>query len=105
VLLDEIGFAWKDEGVHNLKPDDKLWHKQYEKLLEYKRINDHCKVPQRYKDDASLCRWVRYQRTRHGRNEMLPDRTLLLDQIDFVWKADAAATRSSTTDVRGPLAI
>jgi hypothetical protein len=105
VLLDELDFAWKDEGVHNLKPDDKLWHKQYEKLLEYKRINGHCKVPQKCKDDASLGRWIIYQRTRYGRNEMLPDRKELLDALDFVWKADAVATRSSTTDVRGPLAI
>jgi hypothetical protein len=105
VLLDELDFAWKVEVDNSFKPDDKLWHKQYEKLLEYKRKIGHCKVPERYNGDASLGRWVRYQRARHANNNMLPHRKELLDQIDFVWKADAVATRSSTTDIRGPLAI
>jgi hypothetical protein len=25
-LLDELGFAWKDDGANNFKSDDKLWH-------------------------------------------------------------------------------
>jgi hypothetical protein len=105
VLLDELDFAWKVEVDNSFKPDDKLWHKQYEKLLEYKRKIGHCKVPERYNGDASLGRWVRCQRARHANNNMLPHRKELLDALDFVWKADAVATRSSTTDVRGPLAI
>jgi hypothetical protein len=32
---------------------------------------------------------------------MLPDRKELLDALEFVWKADNVATRSSTTNVRG----
>jgi uncharacterized protein YbgA (DUF1722 family) len=96
-ILDEIGFAWKDDGADN----DKLWHQQYEKLLEYKRKNGHCKVPHKYKDDKSLGKWVNNQRSRHANNKMLPDRKELLDAIDFVWKADTVTTRSSATDVRG----
>jgi hypothetical protein len=98
-LLDELGFAWKCEGTHTFKPNDKLWHQQYEKLLEYKRKNGHCKVPTKYKDDKSLGVWVMNQRTRHA--TMLPDRKEFLDALEFAWKADTVATRSSTTDVRG----
>jgi hypothetical protein len=97
-LLDEIGFAWKGDGGNNY--DDKLWHEQYEKLLEHKRINGHRKVP-KHKDDKSLAQWVRYQRTIHNNNKMLPDRKELLDDIDFVWKADTLAASSSANDVRG----
>jgi hypothetical protein len=103
-LLDEIGFAWKPDHAHRahaFKPDGKLWHQQYEKLLEYKRINGHCKVPKGYKDDKSLGLWVSTQRNRHADNRMLPDRKELLDALEFVWKADNVATRSSTTNVRG----
>jgi hypothetical protein len=97
-LLNEIGFAWKAESTQ--KPDNKLWHQQYEKLLEYKRKKGHCKVPKNYKDDKSLGVWVMHQRARHAKNKMLPDRKELLDELNFVWKAGSLATRSSTTDVR-----
>jgi hypothetical protein len=100
-ILDEIGFAWKSEDNHSYKPDDKLWHQQYEKLLEYKRKKGHCMVPQSYEVDKSLGKWVMNQRARHANNKMLPDRKELLDSLDFVWKADSLATRSSATDVRG----
>jgi hypothetical protein len=104
-LLEDIGFAWKDDAALTFKRDDKLWHQQHEKLLEYKRKNGHCKVPKKYKDDKSLGLWVKNQRARHAKNKMPPDRKELLDALDFVWKADSLATRSSTTDVRAGLAI
>jgi hypothetical protein len=103
-LLDEIEFVWKPDHAHrahDFKPDDKLWHQQYEKLLEYKRINGHCKVPKPYAKDKALGAWVSNQRARHTNNKMLPDRKELLDAIEFVWKVHSLATRSSTNDVRG----
>jgi hypothetical protein len=87
-LLDEIGFAWKADAAHQYKPDDKLWHQQYEKLLEYKRINGNCKVPQSYEQDKSLGKWVAWQRTVHIKNNLRQDRKRLLDELDFVWKVD-----------------
>jgi hypothetical protein len=57
-LLDESGFAWKDEGAPTFKPDDKLWHQQYEKLVEFKRIYGHYMVPKCYEQDKSLGEWV-----------------------------------------------
>jgi hypothetical protein len=91
--LDEIGFFWKDDGGHNYE----IWHKQYEKLVEYKLINGHCKVPQtRNKDEKSLGVWAMHQRARHARKEMPPDRKALLDALEFVWrKNDSLAIRKS----------
>jgi hypothetical protein len=37
---------------------DTLWNKQYEKLVAFKRKNCHCRVTQRYQEDASLGKWV-----------------------------------------------
>jgi hypothetical protein len=99
--LDRIGFAWKAYAAHQYKPDDKLWHQQYEKLLEYKRKSGHCKVPNKHKDDKSLGTWVRNQRARHARNEMRQGRKKLLNKIGFAWKHCTLAARSSTTNVRG----
>jgi hypothetical protein len=56
-ILDEIGFAWTVDAYRNFKPDDKLWHQQYEKLVEFKRKTGHCIVPSKYKKDKSLGQW------------------------------------------------
>jgi hypothetical protein len=91
-LLDEIGFVWKVEGDRNIDINDKVWHQQYEKLVEFKRTNGHCRVPNRYDRDKSLGTWVSEQRKNHNNNKMRPDREKLLDEIGFVWKADNNAT-------------
>jgi uncharacterized protein YbgA (DUF1722 family) len=105
IILDEIGFVWKDDGADRIfkQPNDKLWHQQYKKLVEFERKNGHCLVPNRYKQDASLGLWVSNQRKSHTHNKMRRDRKELLDALDFVWNGRARAVRSSTstTDVRG----
>jgi hypothetical protein len=77
-ISEEIGFAWKDDGAHNYE----IWHKQYEKLIEFKRKNGHCMVPTCYKQDKSLWNWISDQRTRHIKNKMRPDRKELLDELE-----------------------
>jgi hypothetical protein len=101
--LDEIGFAWNAEGARNLghSSEKKVWHQQYEKLLEYKQKNGHCKVPNMYKDNKSLGIWVRTQRVGHANNKMQPDRKELLDALDFVWKAVPGPARYSTSSSVG----
>jgi hypothetical protein len=100
-ILDEIGFAWKDDGAHTLIIDEKRWHEKYEKLLEYKRKKGHCLVPRL---SSHLGEWVNTQRRNHDKNKMRPDREKLLDKVGFAWKVDthalALAARASTTDVR-----
>jgi hypothetical protein len=102
IILDEIGFTWKDEGAqHNY--DDKLWHHQYEKLVDFKRINGSCNVPRNYDEDKSLGTWVSHQRHFRNKNKMRPDRKDLLDEIGFAWKHYTLAACSSPNDVRGPV--
>jgi uncharacterized protein YbgA (DUF1722 family) len=100
-ILDELGFAWKDEGVRDM--NDKLWHQQYEKLVEFKRNYGHCMVPRRRNEEhKSLGEWVNTQRRNHNKNKMRPDRKEeLLGKIGFAWKRYTVAARASTTDVRG----
>jgi hypothetical protein len=89
-LLDEMGFVW---SVANSTP----WHQQYEKLVEFKRNNGHCIVPQRYQEDASLGNWVLTQRQLHSKNKLRLDRKLLLNEIGFVWKAHEVAANGRKT--------
>jgi hypothetical protein len=74
---DEIGFAWKEDRAYN----DKLWHQQCEELVEFKRTNGHCLVPNKYEQDKSLGIWVKTQRTYYNNNKMRSDRKELLDEI------------------------
>jgi hypothetical protein len=107
-LLNQIGFASKDDSYQTVKQsDDKRWHQQYEKLLHFKRLKGHCQVPRIYQQDKSLGVWVMNQRLRHANHKLLRDRKELLDDIGFVWKADNSfATRaSSATNVRGSRTI
>jgi hypothetical protein len=70
---------------------DKLWHQQYEQLVEFQRTNGHCLVPiKKYEQDKSLGLWVMNQRNVHKNNTMRPDREGLLDEIGFAWKAEGA---------------
>jgi hypothetical protein len=91
-LLNKLGFVWRVDN-------SALWNKQYGKLVEFKRKNGHCNVPQRYKEEASLGKWVGTQRVNYAKNKIPPARKVLLDEIGFVWKVDTVAARSSTTDV------
>jgi hypothetical protein len=83
--LEKIGFAWKTPSVKWIKQ----WDKQYKQLVEFKRNNGHCLVPQGYKDEDNnaLGMWVSNQRReKHTNNEMRQARKELLDKIGFAWE-------------------
>ena len=93
-LLVEIGFVWKGQ--------EKRWHEQYLKLVEFIQINGHSMVPKWYAQDKALGRWVSKQRCNHNKNTIQLDRKELLDAIGIVWRvAPVAAHTSTTNDVRG----
>jgi hypothetical protein len=96
-LLDDIGFVWRDRVADNYNSDEfeSIWKHQYEKLVEFKRNNSHCLVPDRYKEDASLGKWVSKQRQLHTQNTIRLDRKGLLDDIGFVWRVRAAGNYNS----------
>jgi len=110
-LLNELGFVWRvdtakwkaDMIVAHIPGEDKKWHQQYDKLLEFKRKNDHCIVPTKYKENKFLGGWVSNQRRLNTKKKMRQDRKELLDELGFVWNVYDLAARSSTTDdnVRG----
>ena len=111
-LLDDIGFIWGDaavaassstkDHVRDVSGDATKWRQQYGKLVEFQRHNGHCRVPQRWKQDKPLGRWVETQRTFHSKKKMRQCRKELLDDIGFVWGDAAVAASSSIKDhVRG----
>ena len=65
-------------------PLKQSWDIMYGRLLEYKRKNGHCRVPQYYKEDQKLGRWVDNQRCRKER--LSEERKKKLDAVGFMWR-------------------
>jgi hypothetical protein len=95
-LLDEIGFQFR---IRN-RPE---WNSKHEELLKYKEINGDTRVPQHYKVNKALGKWVAKQREQYklhkkGKHSFLtPDRLEKLNSIGFVWSVRGG---SSTTPVK-----
>ena len=47
------------------------WGKRYSQLKEFKEANGHCNVPQRYKANVGLGRWVKVSKSRMHQHQML----------------------------------
>jgi uncharacterized protein YbgA (DUF1722 family) len=86
-LLDELGFVWR-AGSNENNWFDKKWEQQFEKLVEFKRKNGHCLVPQEHGQDDSLGCWVNQQRVLQNKNIIIRDRKELLDELGFVWRIE-----------------
>jgi hypothetical protein len=79
----EIGFEW---GVASA-----TWDEMYALLLQFKKREGHCTVPQSHKEDgANLGRWVGDQRQLKKKETLEPDRETRLEEIGFGWATYAA---------------
>lgn len=91
--LNAINFVWSAL--------DERWQKGYRSLLKFYKINKHCRVNQKYKDEDNyaLGDWVSKQRLsykllKEGKKKWLTEEQIsLLNKIDFIW--DAAPKRTS----------
>ena len=76
--LDEIGFVW-------VLVEPMAWEKMFAALVEYKKVHNHCNVPQKAGENKRLGKWVNTQRTHYYRGTLKPDRQRQLELIGFVW--------------------
>lgn len=86
--LDEIGFVW-------VLVEPMAWEKMFAALVEYKKVHNHCNVPQKAGEYKRLGKWVNTQRTHFYRGTLKPDRKRQLESIGFVWnlRPNLAAAR------------
>jgi len=79
-----------------LSKHDEKWNNMFDRLLEYKKANNHTLVPQCYHDDPRLGRWVHYQRVEYwiyqqsGTGKITPERIGRLEAIGFEWDPQKA---------------
>ena len=74
--LDDLGFVWD--------PLAEAWEEGFTKLLQFKEVEGHCRVPSRFKIDGyGLGAWVASQRK--GKDSLSTERFQRLDDVGFVW--------------------
>ena len=75
--LNEIGFNWERVAYK------KDWDEMFLRLVEYKYLYGHCKVPEFWEDDPDLARWVRSQRDYKNTTTQGLEREKKLNKIGF----------------------
>jgi superfamily II DNA or RNA helicase len=76
--LDELGFTWAFSPVAT-------WEQRFDELVAYRQAHGDCKVPQHWKENKQLGKWVNTQRTQLKRGKLSAERKAKLDSIGFVW--------------------
>jgi hypothetical protein len=111
--LENLGFVWK--GNASLSRDvkegssrDEVWKKRVQELIAYRDMNGDCRVPNMYKPNKSLGKWVNKVRTQYtGREQgkktsvtasLTNARISELDGLGFVWKAGTKKKEGSPRD-------
>jgi len=83
--LQSVGFAWQ------VVPERVGWEGRYAELKEYRKAYGHTNVPQGWKANIALGRWVMKQRVQYHKlqrgqpSQMTQERIAKLEQIDFAW--------------------
>ncbi len=90
--LDELGFRWRVSWPS--------WEEMFAKLVEFKNSHAHCNVPQNWREDRRLGKWVNTQRTRNKRGKLRPERKQQLEQLGFVWNAGPLNAKPSSRPSR-----
>lgn len=75
-LLNEIGFAWKEDIARGR---EETWMNNYVRLKDFHKKHGHCRVPIDHNDSFSL--WVRSQYVQQ--KNLSPKRKALLEEINF----------------------
>ena len=78
VQLEQIDFVWNSSDVK--------WDEMFQCLVDYKNEFKSVNVPQSYKADPKLAKWVDNQRTQYRKKELSTDLIDRLESIGFVWK-------------------
>jgi DNA-binding SARP family transcriptional activator len=62
-----------------------IWMEMFQKLVAYKKNHMSTNVPQNFKKDPKLGKWVTHQRTHYKNKRMTAERINCLDSIGFIW--------------------
>jgi superfamily II DNA or RNA helicase len=87
-LLEAVKFNWSpNPNGGSGKPQDDVWLKNYQKLVEYKNKFSTTNVSQSNKEHKALGKWVNDQRHCYKKGKLSRFRIGKLNEIEFVWDA------------------
>nr|CRH06329.1 Conserved protein of unknown function. Containing 8 helicase-associated domain [Candidatus Magnetococcus massalia] len=75
--LEEIHFIWDLKAAH--------WQGMFEKLVTFKRMTGHDRVPEEHPGNPALHQWVTLQRRAYKAGKLEVEHIYPLEQIQFVW--------------------
>ena len=75
--LDRLGFIWN--------PRQYQWEQMLTALIEYKRVQGHCRVPL---SNPTLGNWVQTQRAFYKRGKLGEERIRRLKALGFQWRGE-----------------
>ena len=95
-LLNKIEFEWEVSKEARLRAsavgrrlvDDQKWNERLKELKQYQQVNGNCKVPQNYKANPVLGKWVDRQRSVYNKTikgKLSSDQIKQLNGIGFSW--------------------
>jgi len=79
--LDEIGFAWKSEFLHNTHG----WEARFAELVAFQQQHGHLHVTLKNESSPGLMHWRDNQRVNLRAGTLTPERQARLDAIGFEW--------------------
>lgn len=85
--LNAEGFDWqfaRDRGG-TTQSQALGWEARFAQLQRYKEEHRHCRVPDRWKGNPSLAKWVSKQRQLYKKRKLRADRIARLEGIGFEW--------------------
>jgi hypothetical protein len=85
-LLEKLAFRWTQLSHH-----EEAWKAQFTRLLAFKKRHGHARVPQNFKPDIKLGRWVNQQRIHKRRGTLSRARAIKLGKTGFMWDPLEAA--------------
>lgn len=98
--LNSLNFKW------TIKKENKVqWNERFNQLVEFKKANGHCLVPQRFPSNPPLGTWVNTQRRHYkllqdGKKSCLTqERLKKLNEIGFVWSTHSSSVQDIDQDL------
>ncbi|KAL7508071.1 hypothetical protein ACHAXN_005149 [Cyclotella atomus] len=91
-MLNELGFEWSVGFVkRQSKALEQSWMNWYRELVNFREEQGHCDVPNLYKDNKSLVRWVQHQRVYYKMGMLSEERIEMLNELSFEWSRASQA--------------
>jgi hypothetical protein len=76
--LEKLGFEWT--------PHVTVWNKRFEELTDYQKRFGDCNVPQEWRENPQVGRWVAAQRRARRQGKMTRERIGRMDSLGFEWE-------------------